>query len=71
VHGPKWSLTVYPVPRELKQTVAALLDEEGFALIAAWLQERRDLAGREGRQRLTLRLDETKQVLIAEEEGRL
>jgi len=51
--SPKWSITIYPIPRELKHRIKELLDQS-FPKLRQWCVSHQDITGNVGCERITV-----------------
>jgi hypothetical protein len=64
VNRPRWSITVYSVPSDMKATIEGLLKTEGLPKIHQWFCAREKLTGQQAKQDFWSHFDESKQVLL-------
>ncbi|OCQ90620.1 hypothetical protein BCD64_28580 [Nostoc sp. MBR 210] len=69
-YEPKWSITVYPVPRTCVSVVKSQLIETGLEKTKQWLHQYKDATGKVGRCRLQFFYDlETNVLSFSEDES--
>jgi hypothetical protein len=47
--GPSWQLTISPVPKTMRRLINSLLVAEALPKLKVWLEARKDLHGKFGR----------------------
>jgi hypothetical protein len=61
--GPSWQLTISPVPKTMRHVINSLLVAEALPKLKAWLEARKDLHGRFGRDSIHALFDTESKAL--------